>query len=659
MPRPSARSTSSFCALSWSVRCNSNPQNATELADAMSIVEVLARHGGAFYVCAAANPGGDHPKFAGGLICDAGDEADNLDKWLHELSASPDEHKPTITRAGSVLRIEMGEMPGGPAGLKEAPHFTSAMRQVDANPMFIAYLDFERANEVLEHSAAHDPDARKFAAIKSVLGLNGLKRFVMTGALDGQDFQARTFIDAPPPRTGLLALWDQGAVDPALLARVPADVTVVQTAHFNVPSLYKTVRQATAQGSTQAVQNFDKAAGLLHMYLGCDPISGLLDPLGSNWVMYQRPAKPGEKEMLGTVLVAKLNNPTQAAQGLRSMSYALANLSQNPKLRVPVRFTVQEQTLGGLSVTTLSGAPSSSPSWTMHDGFLYVAATAERAAAAAEYAGPGFAQSPRFAAIQQQLPPSQKLRSFDYIDLEATGPATYKGLRTVADMMLGIGAARGLKLPPNPLPPLEKLKPELGSIVSVSWTDAEGMHAKTRTPFPGASLMSTSGLGEVGVASLMVSVLLPSLNRARETANRVKCASNERQIGQALLMYSNEHNGQYPPDLGTLTKTEDISAEVFVCPSGNTSVPAGLKAKGPDAIADWVNNNSDYVYITGKTNEASANDVIVYEKPGDHGRDGMNILYGDGHVEWKLMPAAVHELERCNIAVPPEMRQLR
>jgi prepilin-type N-terminal cleavage/methylation domain-containing protein/prepilin-type processing-associated H-X9-DG protein len=50
----------------------------------------------------------------------------------------------------------------------------------------------------------------------------------------------------------------------------------------------------------------------------------------------------------------------------------------------------------------------------------------------------------------------------------------------------------------------------------------------------------------IGIIAVLISILLPSLGRAREEARRVKCLSNLRQLGIAFLMYTNENRGHYP-----------------------------------------------------------------------------------------------------------------
>jgi len=48
----------------------------------------------------------------------------------------------------------------------------------------------------------------------------------------------------------------------------------------------------------------------------------------------------------------------------------------------------------------------------------------------------------------------------------------------------------------------------------------------------------------IGIIALLISILLPSLNKARESANRVKCLSNLRQLGMAMQMYANQNKDQ-------------------------------------------------------------------------------------------------------------------
>jgi prepilin-type processing-associated H-X9-DG protein/prepilin-type N-terminal cleavage/methylation domain-containing protein len=50
----------------------------------------------------------------------------------------------------------------------------------------------------------------------------------------------------------------------------------------------------------------------------------------------------------------------------------------------------------------------------------------------------------------------------------------------------------------------------------------------------------------IGIIALLISILLPALNRARQSANMVKCMSNLRQIGQSLSMYEADNSGLLP-----------------------------------------------------------------------------------------------------------------
>jgi prepilin-type N-terminal cleavage/methylation domain-containing protein/prepilin-type processing-associated H-X9-DG protein len=85
----------------------------------------------------------------------------------------------------------------------------------------------------------------------------------------------------------------------------------------------------------------------------------------------------------------------------------------------------------------------------------------------------------------------------------------------------------------------------------------------------------------IGIIALLISILLPSLNKARTSAIRVECASNLRQIGTVFHLYASENKGKFPDmakgygtwNLITVEFRDDIYINRYKLGSINPSEP--------------------------------------------------------------------------------------
>ena len=54
----------------------------------------------------------------------------------------------------------------------------------------------------------------------------------------------------------------------------------------------------------------------------------------------------------------------------------------------------------------------------------------------------------------------------------------------------------------------------------------------------------------ISIIALLVAILLPALNKAREQAKLISCMSNVRQVGLACITYAADNEGWYPENPG-------------------------------------------------------------------------------------------------------------
>jgi prepilin-type processing-associated H-X9-DG protein len=121
----------------------------------------------------------------------------------------------------------------------------------------------------------------------------------------------------------------------------------------------------------------------------------------------------------------------------------------------------------------------------------------------------------------------------------------------------------------------------------------------------------------------IVTVVKPMLVRSATQAARRHSAENVKQILLGVVMYANNHKGEFPPDLATTVKDQDMSPGVLIDPLD------------PE-------QKLGFIYVRPSTSwRDGMNDVpILYEQFAG----GNNVGFADGHVEWYATRQQVEDL---------------
>jgi prepilin-type processing-associated H-X9-DG protein len=603
------------------------------------------------------------------LLCQAGPDAQAVhDALIQLLAQAGNEHPLQAFRSGDLVGIYAGfeneraalAGEGGTAKpLNAHGSFEAAMGRMQIEPVLILYADLESGLAQVDAAvdASGDEQAGEiWPKIRAASGLAGAKRLIFVDGFDGRDWGSRGFMEAPAPRSGLLGMLDTQPLSDELLKVIPQSATMVFAGKFDPSRFLNEIRSLIGEVDPDARGMFDKGMGAAQLMLGRNLQRDILEPLGEDWAIYLSPKVAGNG-ISGLVVVNRLDDAKRAEQGLVSLSLFINNMIAGQLRGEEMTLAMKNTKIDGMTVWYFA-VPLVAPSWGIRDGNLYMGLYPQSVGAASRFAASGeksFLDNEKYIALRQRLDVQQP-RAVRFMDLpELAGPG-YQLLSAYLRLGLGFADMMGVEAPEPVLPALDRVLAHLSPSGSLSWVDAEGWHLRGVSPFPGSGVLAgDQTMVSTGAAAMMVGVMVPSLNRARETANRVKCASNMRQLGQGILLYSNDNRGKYPPDYATLVSymlEMGIDPAVLLCPSGHSALPRPAHMMAADEIADWAERHSSYAYVgAGKRNDAGFGEVILYERPGPHGRDGINMLFGDGHVEFQRMPAAEKLLQEQGIAI--------
>jgi len=177
------------------------------------------------------------------------------------------------------------------------------------------------------------------------------------------------------------------------------------------------------------------------------------------------------------------------------------------------------------------------------------------------------------------------------------------------------------------------------------------------TPFPNMDISTKSNIvfaGKVGKGKMTFEIAMPKehlmemigmfqqMQPQRPTigANQAS-AMNLRGIGKACLIYANDYEDKFPPNLQELVEKVELSPRTLESPR---------KPKGFDGPS--------YIYISGQTITVNPGNILVYENP-EFCSDKINVLFVDNHVAPMKPDSFLQKLEATYKRLGREMPDIK
>ena len=168
----------------------------------------------------------------------------------------------------------------------------------------------------------------------------------------------------------------------------------------------------------------------------------------------------------------------------------------------------------------------------------------------------------------------------------------------------------------------------------------------------------------VGIIAVLIGILLPTLSKARDQANRTRCLANLRSIGQGMILYASVYKDRLP-NTNPPNTAYDLAAssyvmkefaakfikgaDVFHCPSDTDPSPEKITNADYVDVKESAHVSYDYYSIFwfpeyGPKLVKMKRAPLAWDLSGgsltwhpyqNHRNKGGNVVFADGHAEFQ------------------------